>query len=298
MEFDEEPSPWELEKLLNAWAEDDDPLQDDQQDVIIFSKFRSTGIDLDTESFSSHLRCLLSAVPEDDPLKSSIQSELCLPWLKDEPFMIQEIPGKGQGVIASRRIPAGSIVLDDPFVLSIQEPSRTPTTEDDANHLLKLVLLQLLDQYTQLPIEARRQLASLHGHIKPGTSDWFYSVLRTAGVDITESELEFIIRLYCIFNTNEFLKVAPGKSWTWRIRRLFLTTSRINHSCRPNTRSTQTTEGHKVVTAIRDIEPGEELTLKYLDHFPYSRREWEEVTERSWGFICNCPDCRWKVDSQ
>ncbi|ROW08756.1 hypothetical protein VPNG_06420 [Cytospora leucostoma] len=289
--LDDEPSPWQLEKLLGVSPDDDDPLQDDQRDGIYFSTFRDTDKDSDTASFGFRLRSLLSAVPEDDPLKSRSQPKIRLPKLKGEPFVIKEIPGKGMGVIVTRHISAGSIVLDDPFVLSIQEPSRTPATDEEARHLLKLALLQLLEQYVQLSLEARQQLAGLHAHIEPATHDWFYSQLRAAGVDITETELEFIVRLYRTFSTNEFLKVAPGTSCHWRIRRLFLTTSRINHSCRANARSTQTTEGHKVVNALRDIEPGEELTLKYMDHHRFSRREWEEVTQRSWGFVCYCPGC-------
>lgn len=198
------------------------------------------------------------------------------------------------GVIATRRIAAGSIVLKDPFALSVEEPARTPETEEDANYMMKSALLQLLEQYARLNVSARQRFAGLHAHIKPETRNWFQSQLKAPQFDITETELNFIIRLYCTFNTNEFDKVLPGDSLDWKIRRLFLTTSRINHSCQPNLRSSQTTDGHKVVTALRDIQPGEEFALKYMDHQPYNRREWEAITEWSWGFVCTCPGCRLK----
>ncbi len=38
----------------------------------------------------------------------------------------------------------------------------------------------------------------------------------------------------------------------------------INHSCEPNT-FTRTLHGHIIFFALRDIEPGEELTIDYLN---------------------------------
>lgn len=43
--------------------------------------------------------------------------------------------------------------------------------------------------------------------------------------------------------------------------------------------------------AIRDILPGEELTISYLDSFkPRSARQLRAKV--SWGFECTCPQCR------
>lgn len=195
------------------------------------------------------------------------------------------------GAVAIRRIPAGSVILDDPFVLSVQEPAQEPASEEEAIELLSVVMIQLIGQYVRLPVETRRQLSGLHPHIRAGTRDWFCLHLRKIGVNFSECELDFVVRLYCTFNTNEFSKAMPGGGLNWRIGRLFLITSRINHSCQPNSRSMQTSDGHKVVTAIRNIEEGEELTLRYLDHKLFSRSEWQAETQRIWGFVCDCPGC-------
>lgn len=195
------------------------------------------------------------------------------------------------GAVAIRRIPAGSIVLDDPFAMSIQEPVQEPASEEEAAELFSVVLIQLLGQYVRLPLDARRQFAGLHPHVKPGTRDWFQSQLERIGASFDTSELDFVVRLYCTFETNVFSTAMPGGGLNWRIGRLFLTTSRINHACQPNTRSRQTSAGNKVVTSIRDIEEGEELTLRYLDHKLFSRDEWHAETQRIWGFVCNCSGC-------
>lgn len=214
-----------------------------------------------------------------------------------EPFVMQKIPGKGLGVLATSRISAGRIILDDPFVLSVQEPVGDPHTDEEASDLLKLMLIQLISQYIELPLDLRRQLASLHAHIKSTSYEWFRTYLGHFRADVCELYLRFIVKLYFKFSTNEFSKVVPGRCDGGRIRRLFLTTSRINHSCRPNARSTQTTDGHKIVTALHDIEEGEEITLRYLHHHRYTRKEWEEATQRMWGFVCYCPGCASKMDN-
>lgn len=213
-----------------------------------------------------------------------------------KPFVMQDIPGKGLGVLAARHISAGRIILDDPFIISIREPVREPDTNEEASDLLKSTLLQLISQYIELPLDLRKQLASLHAHIESTSYEWFRAYLEHFEANVSEVYLKFIVRLYFTFNTNEFSKYVPGRRDGGKIRRLFLTTSRINHACCPNARSTQTTDGHKVVTALRDIHEGEEITLRYLHHYRYTRTQWHDATQRMWGFVCNCTGCASKLD--
>lgn len=80
MELDDEPFPWQLEKLLPEWSEGDDATKGIHENGLPSSRFRST--DCVFEGFQFHLRDLLSAVPEDDPLLASVQTTLCLPRLE------------------------------------------------------------------------------------------------------------------------------------------------------------------------------------------------------------------------
>ncbi|KAJ4393177.1 hypothetical protein N0V93_002384 [Gnomoniopsis smithogilvyi] len=285
METDEDPSPLNLEHLLSSPSEDDV-----SHDV---PQYEEASQEWDPTKFVE----LLAAVPEDDPFMRPMQCKPCLPRLGgEEPFIVKAIPGKGMGVIASRRIAKGSIILNDPFVISLQEPTEDPFPQYETNGLLSQVLFQLLDQYVQLPVDKREQYASLHPHIEPGSREWFQEQLRHAGANLTRHELDLIVRLYYTFNTNEFSKTEPGRGRIWTVRRLFLLTARINHSCCPNARSRQTTDGYKVVTAIRDIEEGEEIALKYLDHSRFSREGWRAITQRTWGFVCDCDGCKFKTE--
>ncbi|HZW53261.1 MAG TPA: SET domain-containing protein-lysine N-methyltransferase [Candidatus Elarobacter sp.] len=59
----------------------------------------------------------------------------------------------------------------------------------------------------------------------------------------------------------------------------------MNHSCRPNA-FMQTIRGHLVVLALRDIRPGEEITVDYVDTLhPDSKR-----------CTCNAPGCRGTIN--
>ncbi|CAE7243832.1 unnamed protein product, partial [Symbiodinium necroappetens] len=66
--------------------------------------------------------------------------------------------------------------------------------------------------------------------------------------------------------------------------------SYINHSCVPNCVE-QIGEGCVRFFALRDIEPGEEITFAYLDlSLPLEDRK--RLVKTSWDFSCDCARCR------
>jgi hypothetical protein len=71
---------------------------------------------------------------------------------------------------------------------------------------------------------------------------------------------------------------------------LFLTASRLNHSCIPNAdHYYDIKSGYKPVFANRDIEAGEEITISYINHVnPQVLRQMELKTR---GFVCRCSAC-------
>lgn len=62
----------------------------------------------------------------------------------------------------------------------------------------------------------------------------------------------------------------------------------INHSCDPNCESI-TEDGHIYIDAIRDIEPGEEITFDY--HLVTAERHTAKVKAR-YPCSCGAPNCR------
>lgn len=72
----------------------------------------------------------------------------------------------------------------------------------------------------------------------------------------------------------------------------FLLASMFNHSCEPNLAVTW--PGNSAVVemrAARDIAPGEQLTISYIDEtLPRAQRQ--EALRFAYGFACGCPSCR------
>lgn len=66
----------------------------------------------------------------------------------------------------------------------------------------------------------------------------------------------------------------------------------FNHSCRPNLQVLYSDAGDELlsVRALRDIKPGEELLISYIDEsLPYPERQ-QELYEH-YLFTCRCPKC-------
>ncbi|HTD35286.1 MAG TPA: SET domain-containing protein-lysine N-methyltransferase [Candidatus Elarobacter sp.] len=61
----------------------------------------------------------------------------------------------------------------------------------------------------------------------------------------------------------------------------------INHSCRPNA-FMQTVRGHLLVLALRDIAPGEEITVDYVATMHSDRKR----------CICKAPGCRGTINKK
>ncbi|KDR82823.1 hypothetical protein GALMADRAFT_1348489 [Galerina marginata CBS 339.88] len=98
-------------------------------------------------------------------------------------------------------------------------------------------------------------------------------------------------RIYARFGNNNF---AIHSHLTTIGHGVFPIASRLfNHSCLPNAAakySLSPTQSIVMdVVALRDILPGEEICLPYLD--PALLQAREQILELSYGFKCGCPSC-------
>ena len=91
-----------------------------------------------------------------------------------------------------------------------------------------------------------------------------------------------------IFSTNTY---ALGQGATYG--GLFLSLSRLNHSCRPNCVHHWRKDLHKmIVHAVRDIEKGEELYTCYGPGDCRLTSERQEYLMERYNFECRCDMCR------
>ncbi|KAK1829921.1 SET domain-containing protein 5 [Podospora conica] len=170
----------------------------------------------------------------------------------EAPFYAAQIPGKGIGLIARRTIRRNEIIMRNTPALLIQfgpHVDLPPAQRDD----LYAKALRLL------PAPRRREFMLQHGD------------------DVYDKVDKNSFRLF--FNGKQSFSGHIG---------VYPDISRFNHDCRPNVNYRIDNITH-ITTAVRDIRPGEELTVSYIDgHLPRHERQ---SRLRDWGFECTCPHC-------
>lgn len=94
--------------------------------------------------------------------------------------------------------------------------------------------------------------------------------------------------LASVIHTNAYVGMVAGGT---RHSVTFLTVSRINHSCLPNSslRVSTTPSDLGVVTALRHIAPGEEITIDY--GVSGSRVQRQRHLREHFSFECRCERC-------
>ena len=66
--------------------------------------------------------------------------------------------------------------------------------------------------------------------------------------------------------------------------------SSLNHSCAPNCEVAYIDDSKVIVVVKRDVKPGEELTISYVDT-ELSQAQREEELREVYGFVCKCRRC-------
>jgi hypothetical protein len=165
-------------------------------------------------------------------------------------WRLESIPGKGKGLIATRDISPGTLILSEEPLITTDVIKSIETTEQDLAAALKA-----------LPKDSQRAYLSLHNNY-PGKNP-LSNIVRSNGYPL-----------------------GPNSD----VGGVFPTVSRINHSCRPNSKHTWNPALHQqTVYAIRPIPAGQELSLSYLQGGTSSERQQE--LQSSFGFTCRCELC-------
>lgn len=163
---------------------------------------------------------------------------------------VQSVPGRGKGLVALRKITMGMRILVETPIL---KSMNAPPA------LLEPIIARDLKSLTK---EKQRQFLSLHNNF-PGNYP-FSGIMKTNSLPCgSEAMVGAVYPTICF----------------------------INHSCRANAHNSwNETLEQETIHAIRDIEPGEEITISYDDGGAYtSRKPW---LEEKFGFHCDCSICR------
>ncbi|KAF9877283.1 hypothetical protein CkaCkLH20_04983 [Colletotrichum karsti] len=187
-------------------------------------------------------------------------------------YHVAEVPGKEYGLVATHRIERGEVIIKETASLLIDYAAFANVPPEQ----MKTMQAQAVDF---LPFSHRSQWLNMSSHGYRGDHlSMVDKILVTNSFDVEMDDAKRDDDFYAVF----------------------VNTSRMNHDCRPNVdywfdprTLTQRT------TAIRDIMPGEELTLSYIDPMQ-SRAARRERLHSTWGFHCSCHHCmqsRLKTDA-
>jgi hypothetical protein len=170
------------------------------------------------------------------------------------PFIQHDFPGKGRGLLANKTLQRGSVIFASTPLL-ITDPDL-----HDLNNPERLALLHR--GVDTLPADSQTLFWKLMGH---------------TDADAVDDRI----------TTNNFEVSIDGISQS----ALFPEIAMLNHDCRPNAvyAFDQDTMTH-YVHAIREIRPGEEITISYIDN-ETDRATRMGKLERLWGFKCDCAAC-------
>ncbi|KAH8898021.1 SET domain-containing protein [Thozetella sp. PMI_491] len=181
-------------------------------------------------------------------------------------YEMKKFPKRGMGLEATRFIRRGELIMADTASLMIDYRSADWLSSED---------YESLNAYGvgYLPEAARKTFMNLSTH-----------------ADATGLTKTQIIRKIISTNSFEINPEFEDKEQA-QFLAIFPEISRMNHDCRPSAKYyfNYETMTH-YVHAMRDIFPGEELSLSYINP-SMSRRERRKRLKESWGFSCECRSC-------
>jgi hypothetical protein len=171
-------------------------------------------------------------------------------------FVQHDFPGKGRGLVANKTLQRGDQIFASTPIL---------ITDPDIYNLADSERLALLHRgVSTLPSNSQARFWELMGR--------------------TDGELDDIDDR---ITTNNFEVTIDGISQS----ALFPEIAMLNHDCRPNAAYffDEKTMTH-FVHAIRPIQPGEEITITYVNN-EFERNTRVRRLEKHWGFTCACSSC-------
>ena len=195
------------------------------------------------------------------------------------PFGIQKIEGKGNGLVANRKICFGEIIFREKPLLVINN-NASENYEDWCQYVV--------DKVEQLSSENKKVYTTLADN--PAFSKTSEMLFIKFKKDYTEERLKYLR----ILRTNG-INVDDQGDTTCVYSRFSL----INHSCDPNSMRNleDGAEMEVTVTAARDIPKGEEILIKYFNQEAAGLiREKRRLKLLNWGFQCNCDVCNLASD--
>ncbi|BFU24358.1 hypothetical protein EHI8A_206130 [Entamoeba histolytica HM-1:IMSS-B] len=202
-------------------------------------------------------------------------------------WVMEDIPGKGRGVICCRPIKAGELVFKERASILYIGPETKDENKDSTFELIKKVYEgnatatpSFVAQLAQNPSRENE----FENHVQ-----WMFNEFKNNSYQFKyEVVLDELRKIVNGIHTNSFsLDFQEGFG-------VFMGCSLVNHSCSENM-GWHTVGDTMYYTALKDIEVGTELTISYS--FPNVNSKRIRYYHDYYGFDCDCVLCTKGIDN-
>ena len=182
---------------------------------------------------------------------------LCIPNISVG-FKREQIPGKGDGIVATTNIQRGTPLTAETAIFSVDDVRDTLSPDNER---------------------------AIRRHAR-AASNWQFRELVCTSDPPSD---------YSRFDTNNF-KMGEDERGKRRCG-IFIEASRFNHSCIPNAYfawnpALNNSQGQLTIYAIQDIHAGERILISYRPKYCYKLRDaCQAKLNKHYGFTCGCPAC-------
>jgi len=208
-------------------------------------------------------------------------------------YRIVPIEGRGLGVIATRDIRRGElVVLEKPVITCMNEQSahtpRSVLTADDKLFAERVPIKQVDPDFAN----PDTLIGSSAGHLVMGQMKRVRAMYNALSTQDQEKVLELhdifekVVGKktpFGVYSSNSFACGGEGSV-------LCPIICRFNHSCTPNVMHIWSQPYERCV-AMRDIAQGEEMCNSYCNHVFLPRRERRRILKARYDFDCYCETC-------
>jgi len=230
------------------------------------------------------------------------------------PYKVAKLEGKGRGLVATRKVAAGDLLLQEIPLMVIDSEDREVSSDvfkvefEAVDEVTKSKVLELFDPVRDdLKLELFENISEVEAGIRKSQEESpenqeLGELARRMGelgagiVREADAEEEEYIRAQRIFAANSMQVCEVGALYSATEGALYHHISLINHSCNPNAVWSWTKGDfrRKGVRAIKPIKKGEEILVNYVDleEFNYGNRESRRLAlVDKFGFFCKCSEC-------
>ncbi|MBE3042828.1 SET domain-containing protein [Candidatus Bathyarchaeota archaeon] len=206
---------------------------------------------------------------------------------------IRDVPGKGKGLFATRKIAKGTRILSEEPLLEI--PPLADMTELYHDDEKRGIFIELINK---LSAKRRKGFLALHNAFPDGVDAKYIGRLRTNAfrLNLVKPVADTGALKYGSDSDDDLCHDEDEDDDELQIG-IFRNASRINHDCESNAHNSwNSTIKRYTIYALRDIDAGEEITINYTSYTSYTRcfytrEERQKRLRERYAFDCSCRLC-------